>query len=168
MAPYPLVKLDEFTFEFITKQGIVYSCSFLDYGYLFAEFPEFSADVYSFNLDVIDGNVYEQSMDEKIAETVIAVFHEFFRIKQNVIIYVCDTSDERHYSRKRKFDFWFWKYNDGRIIKEDDIAMIAGVQIYNSLLLLKENMLLDKIVKAFHTLNERLNDDDLESGKGSL
>ena len=81
-----------------------------------------------------------------------------FNARQNVAIYICDSADDRHLARKRKFDLWFWKYNDGSIVKEDGIAVIANFEIYNSLLVHKENKLADKIIDVFRTLNERADD----------
>jgi len=65
------------------------------------------------------------------------------------------STDDRHLARKRKFDFWFWRFNDGTILKEDGIAVIEGVEIYNSLLLHKTNPHLPIILEAFRQLNSR-------------
>ncbi|CAN5379851.1 hypothetical protein BH20BAC1_BH20BAC1_14170 [soil metagenome] len=72
--------------------------------------------------------------------------------RKNVAVYVCDSLDER---QKRKFDFWFWKYNDGSIIKEDGIAVVNDMEILNSLLVHKENPHCTKIIFAFKELNSR-------------
>jgi hypothetical protein len=63
--------------------------------------------------------------------------------------------DSRQLSRKRKFDSWFWKYNDGSLIKEDDIAIIEGAEIYNSMILHKQNEQLKEIILAYKELNEK-------------
>jgi hypothetical protein len=88
----------------------------------------------------------------------VLLFQQFFKEKQNVVIYVCDSSDDRELARKKKFDFWYWKYNDGTILKVDGIALIAGMQIYNSLLVHKDNLQAAKIIQSFHQLNERIDD----------
>ncbi len=156
--PYIFKGIGNLSYQFTTDQGIVYDASFVDYSFLFPEFPEFSKDVYTFNLEVVSGNIYDQAMDAKIAETVIAIFLEFFTARQNVVIYICDTSDERQFVRKRKFDTWFWKYNDGSFVKEDGLAVISDIAIYNSLLVHKQHAFLDKVIAAFRSLNERTND----------
>jgi hypothetical protein len=152
---YPFTNLSELSFEFVTDQGVVYRAYFIAYGGLFPNYPEFSGNVYSFNLDVALQHSEKLVMDEKIALTVVAIFKSFFSARNNVAIYICDSADERHLARKKKFDFWFWKYNDGSIIKEDGIAVIADFEIYNSLLVHKQNKLADKIIEAFRSLNER-------------
>ena len=82
----------------------------------------------------------------------------FFEKINNVIIYVCDSIDDRQLARKRKFDFWFWKYNDGSIIKEDGIAVIENIQILNTLLVNKYNPQLTEIILSFKELNEKMNE----------
>jgi hypothetical protein len=79
----------------------------------------------------------------------------FFENRENVVVYVCDSLDDRHLARKRKFDSWFWRYNDGSLIKEDDVAMVEGVEIYNSMIIHKMNAKLNEIIIAFKELNMR-------------
>lgn len=108
-----------------------------------------------FNIDVIEGNPDERLPDERIGLTVLQVFNLFFQKSQNVAVYVCDGADGRQLSRKRKFDSWFWRYNDGSLIKEDDIALIEGIEIYNSMILHKQNEYLMEIILAYKELNEK-------------
>ena len=157
MTPYPFAHRGQLSFEFTTDQGTVYNATFFDYDYLFPEHPEFAKDIFSFTLDIVKGDS-NQYLDERIGETVVAIFQNFFSHRQNVVIYVCDSSDARHLARKKKFDLWFWKYNDGFILKVDGLAVVADMEIYNSLLLHKQNKLADKIISAFRLLNERADD----------
>ena len=157
MTHYPFTKLSDLSFEFFTVGGQLYKAYFISYSYLFSDYPEFANDVFSFNLEMINGHAENQA-DERIGQTVVEIFSNFFKSRQNVVVYICDSSDDRHLARKRKFDLWFWKYNDGSIFKEDGIAVIADMEIYNSLLIHKQNKLADKIVNAFRTINERADD----------
>ena len=155
MIHYPFTKLDDLSFEFITTQGTVYKAYFIAYAYLFSDYPEFAKDIYSFNLEIVTEGLPNQIPDDKIGQTVAVIFQHFLNSRHNVAVYICDSSDDRHLARKRKFDFWFWKYDDGSILKEDGLAVIAGMEIYNSILLHKQNPFADKIIAAFKTLNER-------------
>ena len=114
--------------------------------------------MYSFNIDVIDGNAGIFAADERIGQTVVEILRLFFSRVENVTVYVCDSSDERHMSRKRKFDFWFWKYNDGSIIKEDGVAVVEDVEVLNSMLLHRNNPHCAEIIFAFKDLNARAGD----------
>lgn len=159
MTHYPFTNLSELAFEFRTPHGTVYHAYFIAYGNLFSDYPEFANDVYSFNLEIaLRDDIDNQAIDNKIAQTIVAIFEYFFTSRKNVAIYICDSADDRHLARKRKFDFWFWKYNDGNILKEDSIAVIADFEIYNSILIHKQNKFADQIIAAFKTLNERADD----------
>jgi len=158
LTHYPFSNLSDLSFEFRTSNGIVYHAYFIAYGDLFPDYPEFAEDAYSFNLEVVIDDAEIQILDERVGLTVVAIFRYFFNSMQNVAIYICDSSDDRQLARKRKFDFWFWKYNDGSIVKEDGTAVIASFQIYNSLLVHKQNIFADKIITAFKALNEKADD----------
>ena len=125
---------------------------------MFSDYPLIAKSIYSFNIDVIDGDAGFAKSDERIGLTIVEIIKNFFLGRENVAVYVCDSADTRHLARKRKFDFWFWKYNDGTIIKEDDIAVVEDVQILNSLIIHKNNPSLSEIILAFKELNEKVNE----------
>lgn len=158
LSPYPLQEADNFSYQFITDAGIKYHIYFLDYSYMFSGYPVLSGNVYSFNIDVAEGDADIAAADERIGLTVVEVFRVFFSRVENVTVYVCDSSDERHLARKRKFDWWFWKYNDGSIIKEDGVAVIEDTEILNSLLVHRSNPHCADIIFAFKDLNARAGD----------
>ncbi len=125
---------------------------------MFVDYPLIAGNIYSFNIDVVEGDSNAAISDERIGVTIVEVFKTFFKRIENVAVYVCDIADERHLARKRKFDFWFWKYNDGSIIKEDGIAMSGNMEILNSLLVHNNNPQLSELIFAFKDLNSKAGD----------
>ncbi len=125
---------------------------------MFANYPHINDNVYSFNIYLLKGDSDITPIDERIGITIVQVFKTFFKRIENVAVYVCDNADERHMARKRKFDFWFWKYNDGSIIKEDGIAMAGNMEIINSLLAHNNNPHLSELIIAFKDLNSKTGD----------
>jgi hypothetical protein len=158
LKPYPLKELDEYSFGFTTDQEISYVIYFLDYSAMFSEYPELAANIYMFNIDVTEGGPDLTIADNRIGVTILDVFNIFFKSRHNVAVYVCDSLDDRQLARKRKFDIWFWKYNDGSLIKEDDVAVVEGVEIYNSMILHKQNNHLIEIILAYKELNQKTSD----------
>jgi hypothetical protein len=158
LNPYPLQEADDLSYQFPSDAGITYRVYFLDYSYMFEDYPAMGGNIYSFNIDVVDGDVTLAGEDERIGITIVEVFRKFFVRRENVAVYVCDSADERHLARKRKFDFWFWKYNDGSIIKEDGVAVVEGTEILNSLLVHRNNPDCIAIIFAFKDLNARAGD----------
>ncbi|MEO6329486.1 MAG: DUF6169 family protein [Ginsengibacter sp.] len=158
LNPYPLTEADDLSYLFTTGQQIEYHIFFLDYSYMFADYPRIAGNIYSFNIYVPEGDNNIASFDERIGVTIVEVFKTFFKRIENVAVYVCDNADERHMARKRKFDFWFWKYNDGSIVKEDGIAMAGNMEIINSLLVHTNNPHLSELIFAFKDLNSKAGD----------
>ena len=68
-------------------------------------------------------------------------------------MYVCDTSDGRELLRKRKFDGWFRKYDDGTIIKVDGHISIPNFTLYNAILIHKDNPKKNRFIEVFNDLN---------------
>ena len=135
--------------------GIRYQIYFLDYSYLFSDYPSITSPVYSLNIDTLEGDPDITQGDDRIGITISEILNSFFSKIENVIVYVCDSIDERQYARKRKFDLWFYMYNNGSLIKEDGLALVEGSEIYNTLLIHKSNQQLTEIILAFKELNER-------------
>jgi len=158
LSPYALSETDELSYEFVTDQEVKYKIYFLDYGSVFNEYLSYNNSIYTFNIDIIETNAEFIVTDERIGLTVVQVLKLFFAKIENVIIYVCDSIDDRQLARKRKFDFWFWKYSDGTIIKEDGIAVIEDVEILSSLLINKSNPHVKEVILAFKELNEKANE----------
>lgn len=74
-APYPLSEVNNFSFEFITDQGVHYVAYFLEYGFLFKAYPDFSDKTFTFNLDVINSEIASSSVDERIGITIVEMFN---------------------------------------------------------------------------------------------
>lgn len=129
MTYYPYKATDNYTFQFKTDQGLLYTVYFLDYSVMFSDFPHIAKYIYSFNIDLTEGDADLAFTDERIGITMVEIFRLFFEKIKHVAVYVCDSIDDRQLARKRKFDLWFWKYNDGSILKEDGIAVVDDVEI---------------------------------------
>lgn len=155
LSPYPLQENDEYSYEFITDAGIKYKIYFLDYSYLFDVYTHINCPIYSFNIDAIEGDPDDSPGDDRVGATVSEVMNLFFLTVDNVVVYVCDSIDNRQLARKRKFDLWFYSYNNGSLIKQDGVAVVEGTEIYNSILLHKHNQQFTDIISAFMDLNER-------------
>lgn len=126
---------------------------------MFADYAHITCPVYTFNIEAVEGDPDNSPGDDRVGVTVSDVMNLFFSKIDNVAVYVCDNLDERQFARKRKFDLWFYSYNDGSLIKEDGLAMVEGKEIYNAMLLHKQNAQLTDIIIAYKELNERADDE---------
>lgn len=141
-APYRLVLSDSNVLRFITDHGLVYEIGFAE-DYTFME-----ENLYQFFISELTGNHY--APDSKIKSTVWAVLEEFFQQNENVVIYICDTSDGKQAIRNRLFQKWYNDFED-----RDEYAFMSGVAEYEgvgyfaSAIAAKSNPNIEEVKLAF-------------------
>ncbi len=79
LSPYQLTEADDLSYQFNTSQHVKYHIFFLDYSYMFADYPRIAGNIYSFNIDVIEGDSNAVISDERIGLTIVEVFKIFFK-----------------------------------------------------------------------------------------
>ena len=98
----------------------------------------------------MDKGSHSIQLDERTGRTVIEIVKGFLTKRGKVVVYVCDSADGRELLRKRKFDQWFRKYDDGSVIKIDGHINVPDVDIYNAILIHKDNSQKNKFIEAFN------------------
>lgn len=121
---------------------------------MFEEYPLADCPIYMINIDSVKGSSDKVKIDARIGKTIAHELNLFFNNNNNVAVYVCDSIDERQVARKRKFDYWFNRFNEGTIIKEDGTALVEGSEIYNSILFHKDNKNAHALLIAYKELNK--------------
>jgi hypothetical protein len=158
LRPYKLIKQNDFYYRFNSAAGTTYLCYFIKYDYLFTRFSGIAQNIYAFNLDIEKGRSKEQPLDERIGLTTAIIIKQFLQTHEKAVIYICDSSDYKEHIRKRKFDSWFLKNDDGSIIKIDKKAVVAETILYNSLLIHKDNPRKNQFIAAFNQLNDEMDE----------
>jgi hypothetical protein len=153
LQPYKVTIIKHHYFEFTTTTGIRYACFFLSYSEYFKHYKEVAGNIYSFNIEVIDSKKKQLAIDERTGLTIVEIVKKFLEALENAVVYVCDTSDGRELLRKRKFDIWFRKYDDGTIIKVDGHISVPNFNIYNAILIHKDNPKKNRFIEVFNELN---------------
>lgn len=100
VCPYPLTATRRPLFyNFITDFGVDYTVGFTPSNLL----PKVEA--YEFVL-TNPGN-RKSPRDPKLRQTILALVYEFFRKREAVMLYLCETGDNRQKHRSRLFESWF-------------------------------------------------------------
>ena len=153
-SPY-IVGFDGKAFLFTTNSGIAYRVDFeLDSN------PYFTA--YWFNL----ANPQHQKSpgDVKIAQTVICIIEEFFRVNPEVLLYMCSTDNGQQAQRARLFLRWFNGYEQQKryAIKSYDVRSTDAegkpTKEYVALIIQRTNPQLDEIIARFDSEIAMFND----------
>ena len=131
-------------FNFITESGVLYGVGFTE------EMEIAGIQTYQFSFARLNAN--HSGFDEKIKNTLISIIGEFFFANNEIMIYICDTSDCREASRSKLFVGWFKEYdNNNRFIIRTANTEIEGQGFYTALIVEKKNPKLDEILEDFDT-----------------
>ena len=145
------------SFVFITDTQIEYKAYFLEASDYFPNQP-FSHNLFMFGFDIstkISEYKERKAYDEKVRNTISQTIDDFLKYDKNrIIIYVCDTKDEKQMYRGRLFNKWFVNLSgETQIIKVDDVLYESA---YISALLRNDNPFKNEFADAFFDLKDRL------------
>ena len=129
-SPYQVSLTDGNSFYFTTEEGNEYEIGFIKddmFGL---------SDAYQFF--IVPKGEANTIKDEKIQLTIVAVIEEFFRTKEVLLDYICDTNDGRQATRSRLFSHWFCQFPNRKLytlrtltLYYENIAFYASVIIRN-------------------------------------
>ena len=141
LSSYTVWKQNE-RYYFRTDFDIVYTISFDEE----AAFVEDKA--YWFNLSNTSNK--KSPRDHKIRETIFVLLKEFFDKNPDILLYICDTSNDQQAQRDRLFLSWFNIYGNKRFSILTALVADETEENYIAMILLKEHPHYDAIVKRFN------------------
>ena len=144
------VEETEYGYSFITDSGITYFLTFIAYP---AVSDFLATNIYMFNIDRGNGVCNGQD-DVRIRETVVYVLEQFFKHHEDALITICDVNDGKQCARKRLFDRWFEKYNNGNIIRVDETCVVEDIQTFVSLMFSAKHYDKENLTQEFSKLAE--------------
>lgn len=148
-APYYVMFSPKGNYIFETERGIHYSASFEE------DIPFGGCETYQFVIDKIDR--VHSSHDPKVEETILVIIDEFFKERENVLLYICDTSDGREANRNRLFLSWFEKHSQpGRFTICTANALVEGQGFYAAIIVENSNPKLIDVTEDFERTAQAL------------
>ena len=140
-SPYQ-VKATEKGFEFATNHGLHYEIRF------FEENPIGGCETWQFSFAKAENTAAPE--DPYVRFTLFAIIDEFFLANENVMLYVCDTSDRREAARNRLFIRWFKQSAEPhRFTICTANATVEGQGFYAAIIVENRNSKLEAITKDF-------------------
>jgi Family of unknown function (DUF6169) len=140
------------SYVFQTKHGITYEVTFKSSGYLFEQHTLLRENTFEFSVLVAENLTGKTPpSDRLIPATIARIFSDFFQHKEQVVVYICDTSDGRASVRNRKFNQWFDWYKGTTFIKIDmQLGEDANGQTYFTAMILRtDHPNLGEVVSTF-------------------
>lgn len=140
-SPYQ-VRATEKGFEFETKNGLHYEIRF------FEENPIGGCETWQFSFAKAEDATAPE--DPYVRFTLFAIIDEFFLANENVMLYVCDTSDRREAARNRLFIRWFKQSAEPhRFTIRTANAIVEGQGFYAAIIVEKRNSKIKAITEDF-------------------
>lgn len=90
---------DKMIFRFTTDYNVDYVIGFTP--------DELLAYDESYQFFIVNTNNRKSPRDFKLRQTVVAFIYEFFRRQDVVMLYLCETGDNKQLMRNRLFESWF-------------------------------------------------------------
>lgn len=141
VSPYK-VSYDGVQFVFQTQYGIHYEIRF------FEEEPIGGCETWQFSFAKAEEIAAPE--DPYVRFTLFAIIDEFFIKNENVLLYICDTSDSREAARNRLFIRWFKQSAEiGRFTIRTASTTIEGQGFYAAIIVENRNPRIIDITSDF-------------------
>lgn len=148
-SPYKVERIAENSFIFKSNYGVIFNVGFAD------DYMLMNEGAYQLFISNVDGK--SSPNDPLVKETIATIVKEFFNIEPAVVLYICDTSDDRQRVRDRLFVRWFKDLADTdeyTLINEE--VNIDNTIYYGSLLMRNDHPLYEDIKTKFHDFAKEL------------
>ena len=148
-SPYLLSQVNDMAFSFVTDQHICYKVGFHKAKFFMCE------GAYLFFIDNTENE--HGSYDPKILDVVTLILEEFFSQEPNVMLYICDPTDQRQAARDRLYHLWFYDYarNHEMTLYSDSITF-KDTTYYTGILLRHDHPIHDVILTAYQNFLRRV------------
>lgn len=141
-APYEVWQTSEGDFNFQTEFDVLFRISFR------IEQTIWEDGAYEFS--IINQNQKSSPNDKKVRDTIFVIIEEFFENNPNILLYQCETGDDRQDMRDRLFLRWFKEYeHSDRFYIQVSSIIAEKVTNYTAMIVEKTNPQLESIIKDF-------------------
>lgn len=152
-----LSETDDSIYGFTTLNFIDYQVKFKNTSYLFDGYLNKNIAAYEMVIQVAYNPTSQRPpLDPRVAVTVAAIFYDFMnRNNEQVVVYICDSSDSKQAARHRKFLQWFDLFGSLDFVKINaNIIDHKLVVYYTSLIIHKSNPKRILLTEAFIALTD--------------
>jgi hypothetical protein len=141
-SPYQVIDNGKGNFFFRTDYNVLYRISFSE------DYTIWTEGAYEFGIYNINGK--PSPNDRKLRDTIFSIIEEFFYCNPQILLYQCETGDNRQSLRDRLFLRWFNEYKFSRLYYIKVSSIIVEKQVnYAAIIVQRNNPKLDSIIQDF-------------------
>ena len=149
-SPYWVIQLDDMTFRFVTKNGVVYRVGFYKDPYFLGE--------KAFHFFISNENNAITPKDIEVYKVITCVIEEFFDQDSSVMLYICDPHDHREAIRDSLYKRWFNSYprHEELTLQAEELDF-DGYVVYTGMILRNDNPDYDNLLETYKAFVKRAN-----------
>lgn len=146
---YTVIMIAEGEYEFVTSHDVLYRISFME------DYSIWQEGAYQFIIS--NKNNKKSPNDTMVGHTIYHIIMEFFYANPSILLYICETGDDKQMARNRLFLKWFKQYDGGKTLYLQDVEIEDdGIHNYAALIIQNTNPRFDTIIKEFNETIEIL------------
>ena len=147
-SPYWVIQLDELTFRFVTRNGILYRVGFYKDQYFLGS--------RAFHFFIANDSEASAPKDNDVFRVITCVLEEFFRQDASVMLYICDPYDHREAIRDSLYKRWFNSYpQNRRLTLETAEINFDHYIVYTGMILRNDHPEYDELLNAYREFVKR-------------
>lgn len=141
-SPYEVWQSSEGNFNFQTDFDVLYRISF--------RIEQTIWDDGAYEFSIINQNQKSSPNDKKVRDTIFVIIEEFFESNPDILLYQCETGDNRQDMRDRLFLRWFKEYeNSHKFFIKVSTIVSEKVANHTAMIVQKDNPQLEAIIRDF-------------------
>lgn len=150
------------TYNFVTKNNILYRIAFIVDETFSAISGENIANVYQVIIEKANGDI--EPFDPKVSKTVENIIEQFFLNVDNSLLYICSEANDKAKTRHEIFDRWYKKSMYREVIVKIDNVLNIKIsdhevqQLYTSFMFHRKNPNYSKLIYIYNQIEDMLND----------
>ena len=142
-SPYPVWQNSSYSYKFRTDFGVVFRV-------VFTRNQDIWQDNEAYEFGLFNENGLTSPNDTKVKATIQCIIEEFFLTNPNILLYQCETGDNRQAMRARLFKRWFSDYEFAeRYCVKVSVLKADNIDNYIALIVQSNNPKLEGIIRDF-------------------
>ena len=149
-SPYWVIQLDDMTFRFTTKNGVIYRVGFYKDQYFLGD--------KAYHFFISNETDVQPPKDVDVYKVITSVLEEFFRQDSSVMLYICDPYDHREAVRDNLYKRWFNSYpRRSELTLKAEALDFEGYVVYTGMIMRKDNPDYDILLETYNEFVKRAN-----------
>ena len=149
-SPYWVIQLDDMTFRFITKNGVVYRVGFYKDQYFLGD--------KAYHFFIANENEALTPKDVNVYKVITCVLEEFFNQDASVMLYICDPYDHREAVRDNLYKRWFNSYpKHNELTLQAEALDFDGYIVYTGMILRNDHPDYQELLDTYKAFVARAN-----------